>query len=66
MFINKYFSYRKIVHLGENTSKCCSRIIVVQVLATVFSNVQPACHNIVNGIKAGSDSKKADKHAVDC
>ena len=31
-----------------------------------FSKVHPACHNIVNGIKPGSDSKKTDKHAVDC
>ena len=29
----------------------------------VFSNVHPACHNIANGIKPGSDSKKIDKHA---
>ena len=27
--------------------------------------VHPACHNIVNGIKPGSDSRKTDKHAVD-
>ena len=32
----------------------------------VFSKVRPACHNIVNGIKPGSDSKKTDKHAADC
>ena len=31
-----------------------------------FSKVHPACHNIVNGIKPGSDSKKTDKHDVDC
>ena len=31
-----------------------------------FSKVHPACHNIVNGIKPGSDSRKTDKHAVDC
>ena len=28
--------------------------------------VHPACHNILNGIKPGSNSKKTDKHAVDC
>ena len=32
----------------------------------VFSKVHPACHNIVNGIKPGSNSKKTDKHAADC
>ena len=31
-----------------------------------FSKVHPACHNIVNGIKPGSDSRKTDKPAVDC
>ena len=31
-----------------------------------YSEVHPACHNIANGIKPGSDSKKTDKHAVDC
>ena len=31
----------------------------------VFSKVQPACHNIVNGIKPGSNSKQTDKHAAD-
>ena len=30
-----------------------------------FSKVHPACHNIVNGIKPGSYSKKTDKHAAD-
>ena len=29
----------------------------------VFSKVHPACHNIANGIKPGSNSKKTDKHA---
>ena len=52
--------------LGKNNSKYCSRIIVVHVHATVFfSKVHPACHNIVNGIKPGSDSRKTDKHDVD-
>ena len=32
----------------------------------VFSKVHPACHSIVNGIKPGSNSKEADKHAADC
>ena len=32
----------------------------------VFSKVNPACRSIVNGIKPGSNSKKADKHAADC
>ena len=40
--------------------------IVVYVHATVFSKVHPARHNIVNSIKPGSDSRKTDKHAVDC
>ena len=30
-----------------------------------FPKVRPACHNIANGIKPGSDSKKTDKHAAD-
>ena len=32
----------------------------------VFSKVHPACHNIVNGIKPGSNSNYTDKHDVDC
>ena len=32
----------------------------------VFSKVYPARHNIANGIKPGSNSKKTDKHAADC
>ena len=32
----------------------------------VFSKFHPACHNIANGIKPGSNSKKTDKHAADC
>ena len=32
----------------------------------VFFKVPPACHNIVNGIKPGSNSKKTDKHVADC
>ena len=39
---------------------------MVHVHATVFSKVRPVCHNIANGIKPGSDSKKTDKHAADC
>ena len=31
-----------------------------------FSEVHPAWHNIVNGIKPGSNSKKTDKHAAEC
>ena len=31
-----------------------------------FSKVHPASHNIVNGIKPGSNFKKTDKHAADC
>ena len=31
----------------------------------IFSNVHPACHNIANGIKPGSDYKKTDTHAAD-
>ena len=30
----------------------------------VSSKVHPACHNIANGIKPGSNSKKTDKHAA--
>ena len=51
----------------ENISKYCSPIIVVRAHATVFfSKVHPACHNIANCIKPGSDSKNTDKHAADC
>ena len=32
----------------------------------VFSKVHPPCHKIANGIEPGSDSRKTDKHAVDC
>ena len=52
--------------LCDNTSKYCSRIIVIHVHATVFSKVHQACHNISNGIKPGSDSKKTDEDAADC
>ena len=70
-FVSKNCKYaffnQKFVYLGENTSKYCSRIIVVHDLATVFfSKVHPARHNIANGIKPGSDSKKTDKHSADC
>ena len=30
-----------------------------------FSKVHPTCHNIANGLKPGSDSKKTEKHAAD-
>ena len=49
-----------------NTSRYRSPIFVVYVHATVFSKVHPACHNIINGINPGSDSRNTDKHAVDC
>ena len=59
--INMYFSTKNLYILGENTSKYCSQIIVVHVHATFFSpKVHPACHNIVNGIIPGRDSKKTD------
>ena len=31
-----------------------------------FSKVHQECHNIVNGIKPGSNSKTTDKHAAEC
>ena len=31
-----------------------------------FPKVHPAYHNITNGFKPDSDSKKTDKHAADC
>ena len=64
--VNICFSTRNLYILGENTSKYRSRIILVYVHATGFSKVYPACNYIVNGIKPGSDSRKTDKHAVDC
>ena len=30
------------------------------------AKVNPACHNIANGINPGSNSKKTHKHAADC
>ena len=36
------------------------------VMQMVFSKVHPAFHNIANGFKPGSNSKKTDKHATDC
>ena len=36
------------------------------VIQMVFSKVHPACHNIVNGIKPGSNTKLTDKHAANC
>ena len=59
------FFYQKFVHLGENSSKYCSRIILLMFMQLVFSKVQPACHNIANGIKTRMDSKMTDKHAAD-
>ena len=32
----------------------------------IFSKVHTACHNIANGIKPASNSKKTDTHAADC
>ena len=61
MFISKkckqIFS-TNLYMLGKNTSKYRSWTIVVHVHATVFSKVHPACHNIANGFKPGSNSKK--------
>ena len=51
-----FFSTRNLYILGENTSKYCSQISVVHVHA-FFSKVYPACHNMVNGIRPGSNSK---------
>ena len=31
----------------------------------VFPKVHPVCHNVANGIKPGSNSKKTDRHATD-
>ena len=65
--VNIYFSTTNLYILAQISSKYCSPIIVDHVRATVFfSKVHPACHNIVNGFKPGRDSKKTDKHAVDC
>ena len=65
--VNRNFSTRQLYILGENTSKYRIRIIVVHVHETVFfSKVDPACHNMVNGIKPGSNSKKIYKHSADC
>ena len=64
--VNIYYSTRTLYILGKNTSKYCSRIIVVHDHPTVFSKVHPACHIIVNGIKPESDSRKTDTHALDC
>ena len=60
--VNIYFSTRNLYISGENTSKYRNPIIVVYVHATVvfFSKGHTACHNIVNGIKPGSDSRKTD------
>ena len=33
----------------------CSRIIALYVYVNVFSKCHPGCHNIVNGIKHGSN-----------
>ena len=53
--------YQKCVHLEENTSIYCSRIIVLHVHAIVFfSKVHPVCHNIANVIKPGSNSNKTN------
>ena len=56
----------EICTFGRIASKYCSRVIVVQVQATIFSKVNPPCHNIANGIRPGRNSKKTDKHAADC
>ena len=56
-----YFPTRNLYILSENTTKYCSWIIVVHIHGTVFfSKSHPACHNIVNSIKPGSDSRKTD------
>ena len=48
--VNTYFFYQKFEHMGKNTSKYCSRIIVVHVHATVSSKVHPACHNTASTV----------------
>ena len=59
-------NYQKYEHLGENTFPYCSKIIVVHVNENIFLKVHPACHNIANGIKPGSNSKLIDEHAAEC
>ena len=40
--------------------------VIIKFGSEFLSKVHPACHNIANDIKPGSDSKKTDKYAVDC
>ena len=53
------FFYQKSVHLGENTSLYCGRIIVVRVHATVFFLKLTQLIIIANGIKPGTIYQKA-------
>ena len=65
----RIFFTRNLYILGENTSKYCSRIIVVHVHEIVFFFLKFTQHvTILQTIsnQEGSDSKKTDKHAVDC
>ena len=65
----KIFFYQKYEHLGKNTFKHCSRIIVVHIHVNVFlsSKIHPACHthSDANGIKPGSNQKVTVKSAAE-
>ena len=70
-FISKNCKYivfnPKFVHLVENTSICCSRIIVVHVHATDFFLMFTQRVTILQMISnQDSYSKKADKQTADC
>ena len=38
--------------------------VIIEFGSEFLSKVHPACNNIANGIKPGSDSKKTDKYAL--
>ena len=47
--------------LKYRTQKYSSQIIVFMFMQMVISEVHLVCHNIANGIKRGSNSKKTDE-----
>ena len=61
----KYWSTRKLYIWAKILSHIIVGLLQFMFMYVFFSKVHPACHNIANGIKPGSNSKTTDKHAVD-
>ena len=62
-------STRENIRLIARTPFTLLHVLVFAAMNTwkmVFSKVHQACHDIANGIKQESNSKKTNKHVADC